>query len=58
MRFTDDEDGKFSADHIKFMRLGFSQNSAKVLGRIEDDGQIVNRLQPIVQSMLQNYIRV
>jgi DNA repair protein RecO (recombination protein O) len=58
MRFTEDGQGSFSADHIKFLRLAFSPNSAKNLSRIKQAARISKQLQPVVQSMLQNYIRI
>jgi DNA repair protein RecO len=58
MRFAGDKDGKFTAGHIKFLRLGFSPNSAHVLSRIKQASQLTKDLQAIVQSMLQAYIRI
>jgi DNA repair protein RecO (recombination protein O) len=58
MRFSPDEEGPFSADHIKFLRLGFSPNSAHSLNRIKQSSRLANQLQPVVQSMLQAYIRI
>jgi len=58
MRFVNDPAGPFSADHIKFLRLGFSRNSAKNLSRVKQSVGFSRQVQPIVQSMLQAYIRL
>jgi DNA repair protein RecO (recombination protein O) len=58
MHFSPDEQSKFAGDHIKFLRLGFSSNTARTLARIKQANQLVADLQPIVQSMLRTYIRL
>lgn len=58
MRFTEDEQGDLMADHIKFLRLAFSQNNPQTLSRIAGSLQLSKSLQPVVQSMLQAYIRL
>jgi len=57
MCFSEDGQGSFGASHIKFLRLGFSANSAQALNRISQSAQLSTTLQPIVQSMLVNYVR-
>ncbi len=58
MRFSAEEQGPFSTEHIKFLRLGFSQNPVRVLNRVKHAGELSIQLQPIVQSMLQAHIRI
>ena len=58
MHFAQTSKGKFSADHIKFLRLGFSPNTAHVLNRIKGSSKFVSELHPVVQPMLQAYIRI
>jgi DNA repair protein RecO len=58
MLFVPGGQGDFHANHINFLRLGFSPNKPESLNRIKSSNQIVNMLQPIVQSMLQAYIRI
>lgn len=58
MSFSADEQGGFAADHIKFLRLGFSPNKPISLNRISQSAKLTAVLQPIVQSMLQAYIRI
>lgn len=58
MRFEPYKEGRFGADHIKFLRLGFSPNSAHTLNRIRNLKTMTAELQPIVESMLQTYIRI
>lgn len=58
MLFAQDGRGGFSADHIKFLRLGFSPNKPASLNRIQQSPKIAKQLHPVVQSMLQAYIRL
>jgi DNA repair protein RecO (recombination protein O) len=58
MAFANDEQGAFTADHIKFLRLGFSPNTPHGLSRIKGADKLTITLQPILQSMLQTYIRL
>jgi DNA repair protein RecO len=58
MHFSSKGEGGFTADHIKFLRLGFSANKAQVLNRIANSNKLVPVLQPVVQSILQTYIRL
>jgi DNA repair protein RecO (recombination protein O) len=58
MRFHEDGRGKFSADHIKFLRLGFSPNTAQTLSRVKQTNRLVIDMSPVVTSMLAVYIRI
>jgi DNA repair protein RecO (recombination protein O) len=58
MRFTPDKQGVFTAAHIKFLRLGFSPNKAKTMNRIQQSVNMTEVLLPVIQSMLQTYIRI
>ena len=58
MCFSDNGSGKFSAAHIKFLRLGFSPNTAQALNRVKGTGKLLPVIQPTVQSMLQSHIRI
>lgn len=58
MLFKSDGQGNFTPDHIKFLRLGFSPNKPASLNRIRQSGGLVVDLRPVVQSMLQTYIRL
>jgi DNA repair protein RecO len=51
-------DGLFTASHVQFLRLGFGDNSAKALQRIEGVENFAKACQPLVQTMLQTYIRI
>lgn len=51
------EEGALSANHIKFMRLGFSSVRPQTLGRIQGVEGLVGLIQPLVQSMLQSFVR-
>lgn len=58
MHFSEDRDGRFGANHIKFLRLGFSPNSARLLNRVSTQSGLIKDLQPAVQSMLEAYVRI
>ncbi len=58
MRFNQDEHGGFTAELIKFLRLGFGPHTAKALSRIKDCQNLAASLQPLVNSILQNFIRL
>lgn len=49
--------GKFSAKHIKFLRLGFGSNQPKALNRIEDLAVLIKTIQPLGQAMLQAFVK-
>ena len=51
------EDG-FTADHIKFLRLVFSDNRPAALQKIRDISQLLTVCAPIVQTMLNTYVQV
>jgi DNA repair protein RecO (recombination protein O) len=56
MCFTADGRGKFSAGHIKLLRLGFSPNSAKSLSRITGTPKLTADTLPTVRAIAQNYL--
>jgi DNA repair protein RecO len=51
-------DGLFNASHIQFLRLSFSDNSPKALQRIKGVEKLTKTCQPLIQTMLQTYIRI
>jgi DNA repair protein RecO len=60
MHFTPElaEKGAYSANHIKFLRLGFSAARPHVLQRVEKVKNLADSAQPLIQTMLQSYVRV
>lgn len=52
------QSGNLGVDHIKFMRLGFAGHQPKVLGQVRGGHDLAEQLGPLVQTMLQTYIRV
>jgi DNA repair protein RecO (recombination protein O) len=58
MHFSAEGKGKYKADHIKFLRLGFGPHTAKALNRIKDCSVLAKKLQPLVMTMLQNFVRI
>lgn len=50
--FTPDEGGRFSARHIKFLRLVFAGNSPKILATIKDSGELRQELSALVHTVI------
>lgn len=57
MAFRVHPGGAFGADHIKFLRLLFSDNTPKVLTKIKDAPELVASVSRLVIQMQQQYIR-
>lgn len=51
------DSGHFDANHIKFLRLGFAGHQPLALSHIQGAGILAKNLIPLVQTMLQTYIR-
>ncbi len=49
--------GQFTANHIKFLRLGFAGHQPKALAHVQGAPELAEQLTPLVQTMLQTYIR-
>lgn len=58
MRFAAEPKGKFSANHIKFLRLGFGNNSPSALQRVQDVGKLINDSHRLIETILKTYIRI
>jgi DNA repair protein RecO len=58
MKFDSSERGNFSPKDIKFLRLGFAAAKPQILQKIEEVNLLISSTQPLVQSMLQNYVRL
>jgi DNA repair protein RecO (recombination protein O) len=58
MHFVQSEQGKFNANHIKFLRLGFAASKPQIIHKITDAKKISDSVQPLIQTILQTYIRV
>jgi DNA repair protein RecO (recombination protein O) len=55
MCFSPRENGRFGADHIKFLRLAFAGNSANVLAQVQGSEALLAVLTPQVAAMSQNH---
>jgi DNA repair protein RecO len=53
MQFKQDGQGIYNSDHIKFLRLGFSQNNPKILNRISNNSILVKAILPLCETLLQ-----
>jgi len=51
------KEGAFDANQIKFLRLGFAAEGPGVLARVGGVQELVSATQPLVRSMMKNYIR-
>lgn len=58
MSFASDAQGGYTADRIKFLRLIFSGNQPKVLRAVQGSGELLQAARPIIQTMLNTFIRI
>lgn len=60
MQFTPEpaHRGAFSANHIKFMRLGFAAAKPQILHRVRGVQVMVDATGPLVQTMLKSFVRI
>lgn len=49
--------GQFTANHIKFLRLGFAGHQPKALAHVQGAPELAEQLMPLVQTMAQTYVR-
>lgn len=52
------ERGNFNSNHIKFLRLGFVSGKPHIIQQVQGIDVLVSILQPLVQSMLKNFVRI
>ena len=57
MAFFQRPDGHFTSDHIKFLRVLFSETEPQVIQKIAGSERFVADTQPLVQTMGQTYLR-
>jgi DNA repair protein RecO (recombination protein O) len=57
MAFVPRTNGLFTADDIKFLRLGFSGNTPAVLAKVGGVAELVERASPLVVTLLNTYVR-
>ena len=55
MAFAMHDAGRFTADHIKYFRLGLSQSSPKVLQQVQGGKQLTTDMLPLIRTMLQTF---
>lgn len=58
MAFSSAPSGRFTANHIKLLRLGFSGNRPKILQQVNGIESLLTDIAPLVQTMFKTYIRV
>lgn len=58
MNFILQEQGQFTENHIKFLRLLFSHNQPKTLQRIDNLPEMLSVCSPVVQAMLDTSVQV
>jgi DNA repair protein RecO (recombination protein O) len=56
--FVVSEHGRFHADHIKFLRLGFSSSTPKLLNQVQGSTELMQVCAPLVTTMLTTLLRV
>lgn len=57
MTFTANDNGRYSANHIKYLRLAFSGNIPKLLSQVEGGAALLPELLQITQTLLVNHIQ-
>lgn len=57
MAFMERPDGRFTADHIKFLRVGFSGTQPAVLQKIQGYDRLLQAVTPLIQTISQTYTR-
>ncbi len=58
MAFTPHDNGKFTAAHIKTMRLLFSSHSPQDINKVQGLSGLLADLSPLVHTMLTSHIRI
>lgn len=58
MSFAPALHGLYKADDIKYLRLLFSGHQPKVLAAVRGNAELVQSIRPIVQTMLNTFIRI
>jgi DNA repair protein RecO (recombination protein O) len=56
--FTPHPDGRFTANHIKFLRLGFMGHPPATLMQVQGSAALAEEAVPLVQTMVATYIRL
>lgn len=56
--FASAPQGRFTANDIKFLRLGFAGHQPKALVSIQNYGRLAEAARPLVQTMGQTYLRM
>lgn len=56
--FVPHPDGQFSANHIKFLRLGFMGHPPQTLMQVQGSTTLAEQAVPLVQTMLTTYVRL
>ena len=58
MRFAPDPKGKFKANHIKFMRLGFGHHLPEALQRVENVNKLAESCQSLINTVLKSHVHI
>lgn len=57
MTFTVSEPGRFSADHIKLLRVAFSGNQPRLINQINGVHELMPELLPFTQTLFANHLQ-
>lgn len=58
MSFEPTAHGRLTANHIKFMRLGFGAERPQIVQRVNDAASLAIACAPIIQTMLRTHVRL
>ena len=58
MRFFASPRGHYGTNHIKFLRLGFSNNSPHALNRIDGNLQLIKDCELLIKNLMQALVGI
>lgn len=58
MSFTPTDRGRFTPNHIKFLRLLFSSNDPQIISKVQGSHDLIAQAAPLIQTMLKTHIRI
>lgn len=56
MTFAARQEGTYTADHIKFLRMAFGGAQSQLLNQVQGSAQLISDCVPLIQTVAANYI--
>jgi DNA repair protein RecO (recombination protein O) len=57
MSFSPQPNGRFSAGHIKVLRLCFSQHDPQMIHKVDGAGNLIPKIQPVIKTISDLYLQ-